>query len=52
MLTSARDPAPSREIMEVLHFWLIQHTKVDIHYELVLESALVREVNHRSPQTP
>lgn len=44
------DPALSREIMEVLYFWLVQHImKVDMHYKLFLESALVREGNHRSP---
>jgi hemerythrin-like metal-binding protein len=47
------DPELSREIMEVLHFWLAQHIiKVDMHYKLFLESAITPGGEYRPSSMP
>jgi hemerythrin len=38
------DPELSREIMELLHFWLVEHImKVDMHYKTFLADKLVED---------
>jgi hemerythrin-like metal-binding protein len=41
------DPELSREIMQILYFWLVQHImKVDMHYKSFLEPELASDEEH------
>jgi hemerythrin-like metal-binding protein len=46
------DPELSREIMQILYFWLVQHImKVDMHYKSFLEPELASDEEHQPSST-
>jgi hemerythrin-like metal-binding protein len=47
------DPELSREIMQILHFWLVEHImKVDMHYKAFLEDKMLEDQALRPFSSP